>query len=409
VLFQPVYIGYEKLIEGPSYVSELSREEKRKESWIGLLRSFGILRQKYGKVAVSFGEPIRLDALLDTMSKDWRAEAAIDDRPDWFGRAVGELAEQILVNINRAADVNPINLLALAILSMPKHAMGESDLIAQLELCKRLLRRVPYSDRVTVTEKSGAEIVAYGEKMEVIARTRHPLGDVLASTGEQAVLLSYFRNNVLHLFATASWVACCFLNNRRLRRATVVRLGRFVYPFLKQELFLPWTEEEYAQRVEETMDEFLAEGLLTQNREGTILRRRVGQTDEAFRLRMIAQSLTQAFERFYIAIAVLVRNGPGTLATSELENQCHQIAQRLALIYERTAPEYFDKNLFRGFIATLKERKVVWLDQAGKLVFGDALAGIAKDSSLILSRELRHSVLKLMPATATSAPAPKPD
>jgi glycerol-3-phosphate O-acyltransferase len=403
VLFQPVYIGYEKLIEGRSYISELSGQAKRKESLLGLVRSFGVLREKYGKVAVSFGEPILLDALLDTVSADWRAEAAIDERPDWFARAVDVLAERILVNINRAADVNPINLLALAILSMPKHAMGESDLIAQVELCKRLLRRVPYSDRVTVTPMSGAEIVAYGEKMEVIARTPHPLGDVLASTGEQAVLLSYFRNNVLHLFATASWVACCFLNNRRLRRATVVRLGRFVYPFLKQELFLPWTEEEYAQRVEQTMDEFLAEGLLSQNREGTILRRRVGQTDEAFRLRVVGQSLTQAFERFYIAIAVLVRNGPGRLSTSELENQCHQIAQRLALIYERTAPEYFDKNLFRGFIATLKERKVVWLDPEGKLAFGDALSGIAKDSSLILSRELRHSVLKLMPM-APAAP-----
>jgi glycerol-3-phosphate O-acyltransferase len=49
----------------------------------------------------------------------------------------------------------------------------------------------------------------------------------------------------------------------------------------------------------------------------------------------------------------------------------------------------------------------VWLDQAGKLVFGEALAGIAKDSRLILSRELRHSVLKLMPATATPAPPSK--
>ena len=43
---------------------------------------------------------------------------------------VDELAQQIKVNINRAADVNPINLLALWLLSTPKHAMAESDLLA---------------------------------------------------------------------------------------------------------------------------------------------------------------------------------------------------------------------------------------------------------------------------------------
>ncbi|MEE7567073.1 hypothetical protein HH297_11975, partial [Xanthomonas sp. Kuri4-3] len=37
------------------------------------------------------------------------------------------------------------------LLSTPKHAMGEADLIAQIELCKKLLAELPYSDRVTVT------------------------------------------------------------------------------------------------------------------------------------------------------------------------------------------------------------------------------------------------------------------
>jgi glycerol-3-phosphate O-acyltransferase len=112
-------------------------------------------------------------------------------------------------------------------------------------------------------------------------------------------------------------------------------------------------------------------------------------------LRVVAHTLVQAFERYYIAIALLVRNGPRSLSTAELENLCHLTAQRLALLYERSAPEFFDRNLFRGFIGTLKEHRFVWLDDAGKLDFGDAMATIAKDSRLILSRELRHSILKL--------------
>src|SRR5690606_8600878 len=110
------------------------------------------------------------------------------------------LAERIQININRAADVSPINLLAVALLSTPKYAMSEGDLLAQLDTFKTLLSAAPYSDRITVTALSPAEIVAYGEGVGVLARTRHPLGDVLSFEGEQAVLQSYFRNNVLHLF-----------------------------------------------------------------------------------------------------------------------------------------------------------------------------------------------------------------
>ena len=66
---------YEKLIEGNSYIGELSGKPKEKESIFGVLRSFGILRKRYGKVAVNFGEPILLDHLLD--SKDW----ALSERP----------------------------------------------------------------------------------------------------------------------------------------------------------------------------------------------------------------------------------------------------------------------------------------------------------------------------------------
>jgi glycerol-3-phosphate O-acyltransferase len=412
VVFQPVYIGYEKLIEGKSYIGELSGRKKEKESLLGLLRAFGILRNRYGKVALSFGEPIFLEEHLDGVAPNWRdALPAQDERPEWFAGAVSTLADRILVNINRAAHVNPINLLAVALLATPKHAMGEGDLISSVGLAQSLLERVPYSDRVTVTPMTPREIVAYGEKMEWVQRVKHPLGDVLTSEGDDSVLLSYFRNNTLHLFATSAWVACCFLNNRRLRRGTVERLGEFVYPFLQSELFLPWKAEEFGERIQQTIDVFLERGLLRADADGSMLRRRVGQTDEAFQLRVIAHTLVQAFERYYIAISLLVRNGPGTLSTAELENLCHLIAQRLSLLYERSAPEFFDRALFRSFIGTMKEHRFVWLDATGKLDFGDALAGIAKDSRLILSRELRHSILKLTAEQRVGAAAAvvKPD
>jgi glycerol-3-phosphate O-acyltransferase len=396
VLFQPVYIGYEKLMEGKSYAGELSGKPKEKESLVGLIRGLGVLRQRYGHVALNFGEPIELTPMLDAASKDWRDITTDPNaKPEWLNSVVDKLAEQIQININRAADVNPINLLALALLATPKHAMAENDLLTQLDLMKSLFEQLPYSDRMTLTPLAPDAIIAYGEQMGWITRVRHPLGDVLTVEGEPAVLLSYFRNNVQHLIAPAAWVACCFLNNRRMTRASILRLGRIIYPFIQGELFLPWDGEGFGQQLQATIDFFVRRGLLEATGEGRVLERGPGQDDAAYQLKVIARSLIQAFERYYIAIAALVKNGPHTVTAAELENICTLTAQRLSLLSEPSAPEFFDKALFRGFIQKLRERRVVWTDEQGKLDYDSGLEDMVRDARVILAREMRHSILKI--------------
>jgi glycerol-3-phosphate O-acyltransferase len=408
VLFQPIYIGYEKLMEGSSYLDELTGRPKEKESiWALLWGIPKVLKQNYGQVVVNFGEPIALNDVLSQRAPDWNGEPiGEDEKPTWLSGTVDALAEQIQVRINGAADVNPINLLALALLSTPKHAMGEADLIAQIQLCKTLLVEMPYSSRVTVTPHSPERIIAHAEEINVLSRIKHPLGDVLSVSGDTAVLLSYFRNNVLHLFTASSWVACCFQNNRRMTRSGLLRLGRGLYPFLQAELFLPWSEDEFAARIEQTIAVFVREGLLQQvGEDEDLLARSTGQTDEVFRLRAIGHSLQQAFERYYIAISVLVKNGPGTLGAGELESLCQQAAQRLSLLYAPAAPEFFDKALFRGFIQKMRELRLVWPDENSKLLFDDRLDAWAKDAKFILGRELRHTIERVSPEAVRQADA----
>ncbi|MCD9048057.1 glycerol-3-phosphate 1-O-acyltransferase PlsB [Luteimonas sp. MHLX1A] len=402
VLFQPVYIGYEKLMEGTSYLDELTGKPKQKESiWQLLWGIPKVLRQNYGQVVVNFGEAIPLQRLLAEHASDWDGRPLSDDeRPEWLSRMVDATAERIQVHINRAADVNPINFLALALLSTPKHAMSESDLLAQIALSKTTLTDVPYSDLVTVTPHTPAEIVAHGEEIGVLQRISHPLGDVLRVDDETAVLLSYFRNNVVHLFTASGWIASCFHNNRRMSGNTLLRLGRSLYPFLQAELFLPWDADGFVERLELTIQVFVREGLLERvgEDEGGIYQRNSGQTDEVFRLRALGHPLQQAFERYYIAISVLAKNGPGTLGAAELENLCQQAAQRLSLLYAPAAPEFFDRSLFRGFIQKLRELDLVKLDQNSKLVFDQRLDVWARDAKVILGRELRHTIEKISPA-----------
>ncbi len=71
IVFLPVYFAYERIMEGDTYIGELSGKPKEKESVLGLLRALPRLKEKFGKVHVNIGEPIVLDSLLDRHDGQW--------------------------------------------------------------------------------------------------------------------------------------------------------------------------------------------------------------------------------------------------------------------------------------------------------------------------------------------------
>lgn len=394
IVFVPIYIGYEKIIELPSYVSELSGKPKQKESVWGLIRSLGALRRRWGRVYASFGEPISLNGLLDAHRPGWRdAQFDPERKPRWVSAAVTDLAGLIHTRINQATTVNPVNLLSLALLSTPKHALGETELARLMDLLRDLLRRVPYSDRVNVTDMDAPDIIQYGEQMQLVHRQPHKLGDVLYLEAREAVLVTYFRNNILHLFAIPSLIACCFVHHRRLNTKQIHRLGKLVYPFLRAELFLPWEEDELEGVIQRHMDALEEFGLL-KHEEG-VLERPAGDNAAAARIQVLSQAVLQTLQRFYMTIALLVQCGSGRLTQEELEELCQLTAQRLSLLHEFQGPDFFHRDLFRHFIGMMKKRDLVRANGEEKLEFEPALGELDDDAKLILSRQIRSTLLQV--------------
>ncbi|HEX7013817.1 MAG TPA: glycerol-3-phosphate 1-O-acyltransferase PlsB [Steroidobacteraceae bacterium] len=396
VVFVPVYFGYERLVEGKTYLGELSGRPKQKESLFGLLRTLPALRKNFGKVHVSFGEPIRLQDLLARHAPAWQpGRPEKEERPAWLPAAVEELATRIMRHINSAACVTPINLIALVLLATPRQAMLESDLIRQLELYASLMRQAPYSPLVWVTDADGASMVRHGERMGVLQRIKHPLGDVLRMDEETALLMTYFRNNVLHLLALPSLIACCFLNNRTMRTEDVQRLMWRIYPYVRDELFLRWEEEEVGAAVLETLDDLANHGLLESAEGGATWRRPPTGSSEAVQLSVLAHVTVQIIERYYLVISVLLKSGSGRISQDALETQCQLMAQRMSLLYELNSPEFFDKSLFKNFIDLLRARNVLGVNAEGRLTYTDLLPAVADDAQLVLHEQIRNSVLQV--------------
>ena len=396
VVFVPIYFGYEKLIEGDSFISELGGAEKKKESLFGLIRSIKALRENFGRVHVNIGEPVELDALLDETHPDWRNLAKGNgERPGWLNEVVDKLGQEIMSGINSAAAVTPISLLAYVLLATPRQKIGAGELKSQLQLSLDLLRRFSYSDSVTLPHWGPEEIIAHGEKLNVISRTSHPMGDVIHMAESTAVLMTYFRNNILHLLAVPATVACCFIQGRQLEHAELQRLIDLIYPFMRKELRLKWAADEIDDVTTSAIETLLDHGLLSRRKHKTMLERPPAGSAPAYQLMMLGQAMVPMLQRFYLVIALLVQHGSGTLTRVQLERMCQISAERLSMIYGLHSPDFFNKTLFHDFIRMLQEQEVLRRNGEGLLDFDEDLVDIGSDARLVLGEEIRHSILAL--------------
>src|ERR1035441_9444335 len=118
---------------------------------------------------------------------------------------------------------------------------------------------------------------------------------------QQAVLATYYRNNVLHLFAIPSLIACCFHANAVMSTEDVQRLAGRIYPYVAAGLFMRWREDELDRIVERAL---AALGLLEASPDAPLWRRPAPTSESAMQLSLLAQATIQTIERYYLAIAL---------------------------------------------------------------------------------------------------------
>ncbi len=412
VKFVPIYLGYEKLVEGSSYLKELSGGKKKSESVGGVFRSLKILRQEYGQVHVSYGKPIDLNEHLDRHQPDWLESLdPAASKPAWLTRVVESLAHEIMYSINRTAHVNAVNLIALALLSSPRNAMSEDELIAQIDLLRALISRSATSEEITVTDMPADEIIRYVENLKAVSRRDHPLGDVIFCSEMQSFSLTYFRNNALHLIVAHSWVACMFRNNPDFSRERLKKMAVAVYPYIKRELFVDISEDDFPDYCDKAIEVLDSLGLLISEPGSDLIQRNRGETSEAMRLKLLSDTVFLSLERYFMTVAILVKNGSGKLSTRQLENLCQLCAERLSIMYSKSSPDFFDRSLFKGFIRRMRRNGVLSTSDEGKLTFDHRLEDVIEDAKGILSKLVRHTILQIsyVPEDKEEEPAEETD
>ncbi|MBX7196593.1 MAG: 1-acyl-sn-glycerol-3-phosphate acyltransferase, partial [Sandaracinaceae bacterium] len=218
VQFVPISIGYERIIEEGSYVRELEGGEKRPEDLGGLLRAPRVLRSRYGRLYLQFGEIFDLATLhREAAGMDGQsAEPAPELSPAKRRGLVSRIAHRITYEIDRVTLVTPASLLATALLIHRKRGIARGDLFARADELVRVFTRLGAPVARTITDRAGALRPETLEQAIALFLDAKLVTETAAASAEQTVLavpdvrrlaVEYFKNNVLHFFVPSALVA----------------------------------------------------------------------------------------------------------------------------------------------------------------------------------------------------------
>ncbi|KOO13003.1 glycerol-3-phosphate acyltransferase [Vibrio xuii] len=357
VTLVPVYIGYEHVMEVATYAKELRGKRKEKENASLVLRTIRKLRN-FGQGYVNFGEPIPLNQYLNEQAPEWTKD--IDpmgsSKPQWLNPVVNDLATKMMTHINDAAATNALTLCATALLASRQRALSRDSLVNQIDCYLSILKNVPYSSTYTVPQDDAESLVKHAESLDKFMLEADSMGDIVSLDRNQSILMTYYRNNIIHLLALPSLIAQMLVRHQQLSLAQIQQNVALVYPFLKQELFLSVEQENLAELTEAYIEELASQGLVTINSEQQVSI----NTANSQVLVLLGRTITETLQRYSIALNLLVANPE--LGKSDLELKSQDIAQRLGRLHGINAPEFFDKGVFSALFTTLKQQAYLDVD-----------------------------------------------
>ncbi len=383
----PVYIGYEHVMEVNTYLKELAGSNKQNESILGVFKTLKKLKN-YGKGNVNFGEPININQFLNQTQPNWREDINSDgvQKPSWLNPCVSQLANEVMVNINQSAALNSVTLMSLTLLVTDKLAMPKNELISQLNFLLSIATNAPYSEQVTLPQQSPEQLINHALSLNKFEAINDSFGDIVQVVDKEKVLLNYYRNNVIHLFALPSLIALIAIKQRQTPRHQLLQIIELIYPLFEQEWHMNPLDHNYANRI---LDHYIDLGLLTEDDGSIQLNLTSGLI---YNIEIISRLIECTLMRFSSVITLICDNQG--MKRNELESMSHEIANRLGKLHGIVTPEFFDKKVLTHLINALRDNDHIELSETNMLIGRSSLLQLKDTIGNLLDVDIKQSIEK---------------
>nr|BET44542.1 MAG: glycerol-3-phosphate 1-O-acyltransferase PlsB [Candidatus Aschnera chinzeii] len=345
----PVYIGYDQVLEVKSYFNELNGIKKQKESIIALIKSISKLQQ-LGQSYVNFGKPIALFKYLNLYIPNWKEYISTFkiQRPIWLNAIAGKLANHIMININNTASVNAVNLCSTILLASENLSLTKKQMLKQINNYLNLFKNVPYTDDITLPNKNANDLLKEAMILNCFLIKIENNKNILFLSHKNATLMSYYKNNIIHIFIIPSIIANILLHYNNISRHEVHAQIILLYPLLKAELFLKYTTQELPIVINKLLDELARQKLIFLIANNIF----VNNNCSIMYLKILANHSKEILERYIILLSLL--NASPNIDKRILKNNSYLLAKKLTLLQYSSSMESLDNTIFLKLINTLK-------------------------------------------------------
>ena len=316
LVFVPASIIYDRIPEENAYLKEIGGGAKEQESLKEFMKVRSILKRKYGKVYIRFGQPVSLKAYLE--EKEPIGEGT--DR---------HLAFHLTRSINRVTLVTPLALIATAILTRHRRGFGLPQLTATAESLMRFIARyeIPIAPSLGDLDQAVRETISLlvGWKVVGFLEEKGEEEMFYYVAGEKKRELEYYKNSIIHYFIPHAYAAVSLLMGReelKTEEALLTDYG-FLKNLFKNE-FVYEEGETLQKELGAAVDYFLEVSCLKRRNNGFVL------TGEGLEDLPLWAGLAKTFlEAYWVATRSLIQLERNNGKRTDLLKNMNRLGYRL--------------------------------------------------------------------------------
>jgi len=203
MIFSPIFIGYDRILEESSYINEIEGEKKQPESLLQVVKARKFLKKRYGRIYIQFHEPISLRELLEQYG------TPIEDMTSKeLNILCRNLGHRMINAINNVSVVTPHALVAAAAMNCSKKSFTYDHFLSHVEtymsylaLQKAKLADTLLIDHVHAVEHAFENYIQRKFIERITKDKEEPISDSLFKINEsKRPHLEYYKNNCISFF-----------------------------------------------------------------------------------------------------------------------------------------------------------------------------------------------------------------
>jgi len=257
MIFVPIYIGYDRVMEESSYLNEIEGGQKQPENLLQIIKARKLLKKRYGKIYIKFHQPLSLNELLS------QSNVSIQDMTSKERNALTRnLGFRIINAINNVSVVTPYGLVASALLNCSKKGFTYEHFMSHVGIYMNYLvsQKVDLADTLLLDNVYAVEQVvdAYINRKFIIQTSKNMEGRFAGAqfmvNENKRPILEYYKNNCIAFFIPAAFTALAILEKDAFQfSASDLNIG---YGFLQG-----FFKNEFAYDVDQTSEYFIRKNI----------------------------------------------------------------------------------------------------------------------------------------------------